>query len=143
MAKRILVINDTQEILDLFRDLLSEEGYEVILQSYTVRELDRVREAKADLIILDYIIDGEAVGWQTLQKLKMTRDLSQVPVIICTAATERVKEIEGQLREKNVKVVSKPFDIDDLLGAVSEMLADSESDKAQHSMLQNGKVKKD
>ena len=34
METRILVVNDTQEILDIFRDLLEDEGYEVVLSSW-------------------------------------------------------------------------------------------------------------
>ncbi len=123
MAKRILVVNDTQEILELFEDILVDEGYEVTLFSYAIRELDEVRKAQPDLIILDYLMNGEDAGWQTLQKLKMTTDLCDIPIVVCTAASNRVKEMEGHLKAMNVTVVLKPFNIDHLITAVSAMLA--------------------
>src|SRR5580765_7160562 len=85
MPPRILVVNDTQEILDLFQELLTEEGYEVVLYSYGIEDLSEIERVKPDLIILDHIIGGEAVGWQMLQKLKMKRSTATIPVIVCTA----------------------------------------------------------
>ena len=61
-GKRVLVVNDTQEILELFDDILSEMGLEVVQMSYAPRELDRVRAAKPDLIILDFVF-GEKSCW--------------------------------------------------------------------------------
>lgn len=122
MAKRILVVNDTQEILELFQDILEDEGYEIILRSFAIRELDEIRKCNPDLIILDYLMNGEDAGWQTLQKLKMTQDLCDIPVIVCTAASNRVKEMEGHLKEMGVTVVLKPFNIDQLIAAVNAMI---------------------
>ncbi len=131
MKKRILVVNDTQEILELFKDILTDEGYEVELRSFAIRELDELRKTKPDLIILDYLMNGEDSGWQTLQKIKMTEDLSNIPIIVCTAASNRVKEMEGHLKAMRVTVVLKPFNIDQLLGAVSAMM-EGEVDALTH-----------
>lgn len=122
MPSRIMVINDTQEILELFQDLLTDEGYEVVLYSYGIKDLDDVERVKPDLIILDHIIGGEAVGWQMLQKLKMKRSTAKIPIIVCTAAVNAVSEMEGYLKAKNIGLVLKPFDIDDLLIAVRRAL---------------------
>lgn len=118
MAARILVINDTQEILDIFRDLLEEEGYEVVLSSYLIMDMREVAQIKPDLIVLDYIFGAEKTGWQMLQKLKMTRATAAIPLIVCTAATREVRDIEGYIQAHGVRLVPKPFDIEDLLEAV-------------------------
>ena len=117
--RHILVVNDTQEILDLFRELLEEEGYEVSLYSYAFDDLAEIKRVRPDLIILDFIVGGEAHGWQLLQKLKMGRATATIPVIVCSAALHLLRELEGHLKEKGVAVVPKPFDIDDLLRAVT------------------------
>lgn len=122
MPKRIFIVNDSQEILELYQELLGGEGYEVITSSVTIRDLDIVRQANPDLIILDYIIEGEKIGWQVIQMLKMTPDLSHIPAIICTAATQMVKEMEAHLTNKGVGIVLKPFDIEDLFDSVERVL---------------------
>jgi DNA-binding response OmpR family regulator len=118
----ILVVNDTQEILDLFQELLEEEGYRVTLYSYAFKDVAEIRAIAPDLVILDFIIGGEAHGWQLLQKLKLDRDVARIPIIICTAAVQLVKDLEGHLTAKNVRVILKPFDIDELLTEVAGVL---------------------
>ena len=84
MSTRILVVNDTQEILELFRMILEGEGYEVILSGFPFQQIHDVEEISPDLIILDIVFDDEKVGWQMLQMLKMQRATKDIPVIICT-----------------------------------------------------------
>ena len=62
MPARIMVVNDTQEILDMFRDLLEHEGYEVVLYSYAIQDMDEIARHQPDLIILDYIFGAEVIG---------------------------------------------------------------------------------
>lgn len=127
MAQRILVINDTPEILELFQEILAEEGYEVVLYSYATQDTVEIERHHPDLIILDYIFGTEKLGWQLLQKLKMRPDTARIPIIICTAAIREVREIEGFLLAKGVTLVPKPFDIDDLLLAVKNALVQPEA----------------
>jgi DNA-binding response OmpR family regulator len=130
MSSRILVINDTQEILELFEELLSEEGYEVVLYSQAIQDMHEIERIKPDLIIVDYIFGGEKSGWQMVQKLRMRRNTSKIPLIICTAAVREVREIEGFLRMKGIGLVAKPFDIEDLLEAVRTTLRTAGSSAA-------------
>src|ERR1051326_4433796 len=118
MPSRILVINDTQEILELFDELLREEGFDVVLYSQAIQDMHEVERLKPDLIIVDYLFGGEKSGWQMVQKLRMRRATAKIPLIICTAAIREVREIEGFLRMKGIALVPKPFDIEDLLEAV-------------------------
>jgi DNA-binding response OmpR family regulator len=122
VTTRILVMNDTQELLQLFDDVLSEEGYEVMLSSFAVQDMDEIERVQPDLIILDYIFGLERSGWQTLQKLKLRRTTADIPVIVCTAAIREVRDIEGFLAAKGVVLLPKPFDIDGLLASVSQAL---------------------
>jgi CheY-like chemotaxis protein len=128
MPKHILVINDTQEILELFRTILEEEaGYRVTLQSYSTRDLDEVKQAQPDLIISDHVPTEEKMGWQFLQKLKMDRATEHIPLIICTTMTQITRDNEGWLRAKNVVVIPKPFTIDELLGPVRQLIGESDT----------------
>ena len=130
-AKHILVINDTQEILELFRELLEEEGYRVTLYSFAIMDMSEVERVAPDLIILDYVFGGERQGWQMLQKLKMRRTTATIPVIVCTAATREVRDIEGYLQAQNISLVAKPFDIEQLFLVVKMALEHSEHNISQ------------
>jgi CheY-like chemotaxis protein len=114
-GKRVLIANDTQEILELFKDILEEMGFETVLISFAPREMDQVRAAKPDIIILDLIFGGrELAGWQLLQKIRMDRELERVPVILCSAAVRDVAEQQGYLTEQGVLIVLKPFTVTQL-----------------------------
>lgn len=113
-----LVVNDTQEILDLFRDILEEEGFDAVLTTFAPKDLESVLEIDPDVVILDFLIGEEAYGWQLLQKMKMHRQTRSIPCVVCTGAINLIRELEGHLMAKNVGVVIKPFDIDDLMSVV-------------------------
>ncbi len=122
----VLVINDTPEILALFRDLLEEQGYRVTVDQFAGDVGDKLRDiaqAGPDLIVLDFIIGGEPIGWQLLQALRMDRQTAGIPVVVCTAARKLVEELEGHLDQLAIGVVLKPFDIDHLLEEVARALA--------------------
>ena len=122
MPTRILVVNDTQEILELFRILLETEGYEVILAGVPIQQIADVEQINPDLIILDFIFGDQTSGWQMLQMLKMQRSTASIPVIVCTAALNMVREQEGYLVSQGIHVVFKPFDIDHLLVNIKHSL---------------------
>ena len=126
MAARILVVNDTQEILELFRMLLEEEGYEVVLAGFPIQQVGDIEKIKPDLIILDLVFGDQKSGWQMLQMLRMQRSTASTPVIICTAALDLVREQEGYLVSQDVHVVFKPFDIDHLITNVKQLLESHE-----------------
>ena len=127
MKARILVVNDTQEILELFRMILEEqEGYDVVLSGFPIQQVKEIELIKPDLIILDLVLGDEKTGMQMLQMLKMQRSTAAIPVLVCTAALQIVREQEGYLVSQGVHVVFKPFDIDDLLTNIKQLLESHE-----------------
>ena len=127
MAARILVVNDTQEILELFRMILEGEmGHEVILSGFPLQDVDEIERIKPDLIILDLVFEDEKTGIQMLQMLKMKRSTAAIPVLICTAAINSVREQEGYFVSQGVHVLYKPFDIEQLETHVKQLLASHE-----------------
>ncbi len=122
MAAQIMVINDSEEILEMIRELLTAEGYGVT--TYTAPDLAVAHfpNDKPDAIILDWLFGREDRGMQMLQRLKLRPATATIPIIICTAAAPRVQEVEGFLQAKGVRVVYKPFAVEELLTALDEAL---------------------
>lgn len=128
--KHILVVNDDPAILELFRDLLVEEGYEVTLDKFarqTGELLESIKDLRPDLVIMDFIIGGEDSGWQLLQATKMDRATKDLPVVVCTAAVKQITELSDHLDSLDVHVVIKPFDIDVLLKIIHTVWASQDS----------------
>jgi len=115
-------LTNTQEILDLYRLILEPEGYDVHLSAYTYEDLKDIEQLRPDLIILDFLIGAHQAGWQLLQRLKMYPPTNSLPILLCTAAVQEVREQEEYLREKGIPIVFKPFDLDELLAAIRHLL---------------------
>jgi CheY-like chemotaxis protein len=118
----VLLIDDTQEILDLMRDLLEEEGYRVTTaQAYL--DLDKIKALAPDLIVQDLLFEGmQELGWKFLTLVRLDPELARIPLVLCTAAVRTVNDpaMAEQLDRLGVRVVLKPFTIEDLLTALSE-----------------------
>src|SRR5215207_6847276 len=120
----VLVINDTQEIIDLMAELLEEEGYRVTT-SLALLDIDKVKGLAPDIIVQDLLFEGmQETGWKFLQLVRLDPELAVIPVVLCTAAvrTTNDPEMAEQLDRLGVRVVLKPFLIEDLLTALSETL---------------------
>ena len=120
----ILVINDTQEILDLLQELLEEEGYRVTT-SLALLDLAKVKALAPDVMVQDLLFEGtQELGWKFLTLVRLDPDLARIPLILCTAAVRTVNdpEMAEQLDRQGIRVVLKPFTIENLLTTLSEVL---------------------
>lgn len=125
MTTKILVINNSDDILALFKKILAAEDREVFLNFFLNSDLHDVQRIQPDLIILDYYVGREGVGWEFLQLLKMEDATAEVPVLICTTAMRLANEIAGYLATKRVYILRKPFAKRDLVAAVENALQSS------------------
>ena len=122
-SQHILVVNDTEEILDLFRDIVEGLGHRMTAWSFSPDDLAKITEIAPDLIILDLMLGPtELQGWALLQKIRMSPATEEIPVIVCTAATNWVREQEGWLAANAIKVVLKPFKVGHLEHAIRQAL---------------------
>ena len=142
MTTRIMVINNSDNILAMFQKILEAEDCEVFLQLFLNSDLRDVRRIKPNLIILDYYVGREGVGWEFLQLLKMEDSTAKVPVLLCTTAIKLVEEIGAYLATKHVTFLRKPFESRDLVNAVQSSLGDSVRSPATNLPEANGSVKK-
>lgn len=142
--KHILVINDDQAVLQLFDDLLSEEGYRVTLDNFsrlTGELLESIRDLQPDMVIMDFIIGGELKGWQLVQATQMDRSVRDIPVIICTGAVKQVTQLSDHLDGLGVHVVIKPFDIDHLIEIIDKVWLSQKSPTPGLDTLSNDLLK--
>ncbi len=121
----ILLIDDTQEILDLLHELLEEEGYRVTT-SMARLDLDRIKALAPDIIIQDLLFEGnQETGWRFLTLSQLDPDVARIPLILCTAAVRTVNDpvMAEHLDHLGIRVVLKPFHVDELLTTIREVFA--------------------
>ncbi|MGH7456345.1 MAG: response regulator, partial [bacterium] len=93
MAKRILLVDDEQDILDLLKYNLEAEGYETMTAADGLRALELAQSAP-DLIILDVMLPGKD-GWEVILQLRQNETTKHIPVIFLTAKGGEIDEVVG------------------------------------------------
>ncbi len=122
----ILIIDDDPSILEMMRLILEEEGkYRVTTAEIVFEHVTEIEHLQPDLILLDFLMHGREVGWTLLQKLKLHRPTKDIPIVLCTAALLDVKEQEPIFTQKGIPILYKPFDVDELLHVVEQILSSS------------------
>ena len=120
--KKILVIEDDEDIRAVVATRLKRAGYDVTVASDGEDGLRRFYGDRPDLVVLDVampIMDG----WQVLERL---REVSEVPVLFLTAATQERDKLRG-LRSGADDYITKPFSGEELLARVEVALRRSGS----------------
>ncbi len=120
--RRVTVINDYPEFLEMMADFLTEEGYEVTTIPKHQGAFHQIKQSQPDLIICDIVFDNEPHGFGLIDMLYLTPDTRKIPLIVCTAATRRVKEMQASLAARNICWIEKPFAIERILALLAEML---------------------
>lgn len=122
MYEEILIVDDQPGIRLLLSDILINDGYRVTTASTGKEALDKIREKKFDLIILDYklpLVDGKGV----LEKLQ--QDEIFIPVIVMSGLVESFeKEIEKLPLVK--KILAKPFNVLEISESVKTILLENQ-----------------
>ena len=91
--KRILIVDDERDIVDLLRYNLGKEGYDVAV-AFDGKEAMQRASALPDLILLDVMMPG-LDGFETCKLLKADSRTAQIPVIFLTASSSEVDEVLG------------------------------------------------
>ncbi|MBL7130819.1 MAG: response regulator [Candidatus Omnitrophica bacterium] len=114
--KRILIVDDDPDILDVLQLTLPEEEYEVVEAHDGQEALEKVYERPPDLIILDYIMP-KMNGREVCQKLKKDVLLRHMPIIMLTGKGDVKDKVEGLDAGADGYIV-KPFEPEELLARI-------------------------
>ena len=119
--RRILVVDDDEDIRTIVRTLLSHAGYDTIPASGGREALDLVSSAKPDLVLLDVGMP-EMSGWQVSTALRSRPDTAEIPVVMLTVRSE-IRDLITSLQVGADDYVTKPFTKRRLLDAIEPLLA--------------------
>jgi len=117
MRKRILMLDDNQDILDVVKEALSYERFEVTIASETENIMENISNYKPDLLMLDYKMAGLR-GDDICRQVKAHPTLNNIPVIICSAYLNK----DDILTCGCDAIITKPFGLDELIETVNGLL---------------------
>jgi len=119
MAERILVADDDTDVCNLINYTLENAGYEVLICTNGRNVIDKAKEERPDVIILDVMMPG-IDGATIAKKMSETDELREIPIIV-VSALEASKNMFQPIMQV-AKFVSKPFNPEDLAEEVRKAL---------------------
>ena len=81
MAKKILLVEDEEIMIDLLQRKLTREGYEISVARDGIEGLEKMRKTKPDLVLLDIIMPNMG-GFEVMEEMAKEKELKKIPVII-------------------------------------------------------------
>lgn len=119
--KKILVVDDDPQIVELFKDVLSrDDRYEVRTATTGYDAGVITTQFKPDLMILDYMLP-DINGNVVCKTVRSNEDLQSMKIIIVSGVVNR-DEIDDLLSSGADEFMKKPFDIEQLMAKVGEMI---------------------
>jgi two-component system phosphate regulon response regulator PhoB len=107
LSKRVVVVEDDLDILELITYNLEREGYEVTGAATGEDGIDAARSEKPDLVLLDLMLPG-IDGLEVCRRLKADPDTAHIPVVMVSAKGEETDIVTG-LELGADDYVTKPF----------------------------------
>jgi diguanylate cyclase (GGDEF)-like protein len=118
--KRILVVDDHEDNIELLRARLEARGYEIHAASDGQAALDQVERVRPDLILLDVMMP-KMDGMEVVRRLKANKALPFIPVIMQTALDTTQNKVEG-LDAGADDYITKPINFAELEAKVNALL---------------------
>ena len=119
----IFVVNGAPSFLNLMRELLQDEAYNVTTTNYVPTTFAQIAAIRPDVLVLDLAI-GQRAGWDLLEALHAEAATRGVPVIIVSTDRAHLARAEALAdRYGAAALLQKPFDLDDMLALVATALA--------------------
>jgi len=120
MAKTILIVEDNELNMKLFRDLLEAQGYDILQTRDGMQALDLARKERPDLIVMDIQLP-QVSGLEVTKWIKADDNLKHIPVVAVTAFA--MKGDEEKIREGGCEAyVAKPISVKDFLSTIERFL---------------------
>ncbi|MGE5251990.1 MAG: response regulator transcription factor [Bacteroidota bacterium] len=120
-VKRILCVEDEEEMIDLIRLILSRRGFEVKGAAGGTEGLRMVREEPPDLVLLDLMMP-DMDGWEVYQQMKADERTRNIPVIVVTARAQNIDRVLAMHIARVDDYITKPFSPQELLISVEKVL---------------------
>ncbi len=138
MGKRILIIEDDKDIVELLKHYLERENFALKDALDGFAGLEKAKAENFDLIILDIMLP-EMDGLEVCKELRADPKTAAIPIIMLTAKTEETDKIVG-LELGADDYVTKPFSPKELVARVKALLRRTERIPEKQKVYRYGKL---
>ena len=118
MNKRVLVVDDDDDIQALLQMILESEDYEVVTAGDGLLALNELEKSTPDLILLDLMMP-RMDGYTFAKELRQRKRQPTIPIIVLSADVNAKQKVEQMGADS---YITKPFDIGSLLDKISHFM---------------------
>jgi two-component system response regulator VicR len=120
--QHIFVVNGSAEFLDVVRELLQDENYNVTTTNFIPETFEQIEVARPSLLIVD-LIHGEMAGWELLAEVRHEAATRDIPVILVSTSRQLLEKAEMErVIWGGDRSFLKPFSLDALLEAIQDLI---------------------
>ncbi|MBW4888104.1 response regulator [Mucilaginibacter sp. HMF5004] len=124
--KKILILDDNEDILEMVKEAMLSEGYDAESISATNDIIQSVKEYGPDLVLIDYLLPG-INGGELCHHIKTNPETAHIPVVMLSAYPRVLASLGNYGSDA---FIAKPFSLEELTGTVKGLL-----DKAEHAAV--------
>jgi len=121
MAKKILLIEDEEIMVNLLQRKLTQEGYEISVARDGEEGLKLIREAVPDLVLLDIIMPKKG-GFEVMEVMQKDKNLKNIPVIIISNSGQPVELDRAKELGAKDWLIKTDFDPQEVLDKVVKQI---------------------
>lgn len=124
---RVAIVNTSDDLVQILKEILEEEGYKVATATVRVFRMNQERIAgfieahDPQVLVWDIAIPYEE-NWRYFQGIKASPCMQGRRFVLMSTNEQRVREVIG-MEEEIIEIVGKPFDLQQLIEAVARALA--------------------
>ena len=115
--KKILIIEDEELIYELLQRKLTQEGYEISIAKDGVEGLEKMREVKPDLILLDIVMPKKG-GFEVMEEIQKDENLKDIPVIVISNSGQPVELDKAKALGARDWLIKTEFDPQEVISKV-------------------------
>ena len=119
--KRVLCIEDHDEMIELIRLILGRRGFQVEGATGGRAGLQAIQEHPPDLVLLDLMMP-DMDGWEVYRQIRASDEFKEIPVIAVTAKAQNIDRVLGLHIAGMDDFITKPFGAKDLIASVERVL---------------------
>ncbi len=126
MAKKILIVDDDPDFVEMNRAVLVAGGYEVISAGRAKDGIKMIKEESPDLLLLDVMMGSDVEGFDAVEEIRALPGGRELPIIMITSFDKHHKTAWADKPDKAwvdvERYLNKPVSPEDLLSEVKEAL---------------------
>lgn len=121
MAKKILLVEDEEIMVDLLQKKLTKEGYQISIARDGEEGLEAMKKAKFDLILLD-IIMPKMGGFEVMKEMQKDPELKKIPVIVISNSGQPVELDQAKKLGAKDWLIKTEFDPQEVIDKIVKQI---------------------